>query len=166
MYRWLLWYATTTIPSFLLAYCNDSCLLAWESRASLLVQLCKWRQYAGCLRLFYSCVPQQHSVRTADVLLRHHPMSTCAETIRNYGVISLHCYYVDCSYYAGQSLDCTSSLSFTSGRVQLVYNSQWGNICDGWSRSPVCAEQIYKHSPRHGTLSRSMWGSLRLAPIM
>ena len=23
----------------------------------------------------------------------------------------------------------------------------------------------YKHSPRRGTLSRSMWGSLRLAPI-
>ena len=63
---------------------------------SWLVQLRKWRQYAGCLRLFYSCVPQQHSVRTADVLLRRHPVSTCAEMIRNY----IWCYFTAPLLYA------------------------------------------------------------------
>ena len=31
---------------------------------------------------------------------------------------------------------------------------------------PACQIDRYKHSPRRGTLSRSMWASLRLAPII
>ena len=39
-----------------------------------------------------------------------------------------------------------TSTSYTAGRVQLVYNSQWGNICDdidfGLSEATVICHQL------------------------
>ena len=49
----------------------------------------------------------------------------------------------------------STSLSYTSGRVQVLFDEQWGNICDDSSFGPTEATVICHHLGYTGASSYS-----------
>ena len=65
----------------------------------------------------------------------------------------------------------SSSLSFTSGRVQLVYNSQWGNICDDVSfgiteATVICHQLGYTGASSYSRARNDLFGNDSSLPTL
>ena len=64
-----------------------------------------------------------------------------------------------------------SSLSFTSGRVQLLYNSQWGNICDDVSfgiteATVICHQLGYTGASSYSRARDDLFGNASSLPTL